>query len=83
MTDEIKKRISDNKLVRWFLRILAGIILVNFTAHILHYTWKEGDIPMGINRWALIIGCLTIWAAFEAFQEFLKRKAGQNNFNGR
>ena len=76
MTDQIKKAINDNKVVRWFLRGLAGLVLVNFTAHILFHTWKEGDIPMGVNRWTLTIGCLAIWAAWEAVQQFLTRKLG-------
>ncbi|NJB36397.1 hypothetical protein [Croceivirga sp. JEA036] len=77
MTDKINtaiQPIKENQFVRRFLRTLTGLILVNFTAYILYHTWFTVDIPMGANKWLLVIGCISCWAAWEAALKWLKRK---------
>ena len=75
--DKAKELIAEDKFVRRFLRILTGIILINYTAYIVFHLWtNKGVVPMNTTGWSILIGCLSIWAAWEGAQQFLNRKLG-------
>lgn len=75
-TEKAKEFISENKAVRWFLRGLSGVILMNFTAYIVYHLWANQEIPMTSAMWWILLGCLALWAAWEGAQKYLNRKLG-------
>lgn len=66
----------ENKIVKWFIRVLTGIILGAYTLTIVQkVVIKNESIDLNGDDWMLIVGCLTIWLAFESAVSWLKRKA--------
>lgn len=65
----------ENKIVKWFIRVLTGIILGAYTLTIVQKV-VIADEPLAFSGqdYGIIIGCLTIWLAFESAVAWLKRK---------
>ena len=66
----------ENKIVKWFIRILTGVILGAYTLTIVQKVVIKSE-PLNFNGddWMIIVGCLVIWLAFESAVAWLKKKA--------
>ena len=73
--ENLKQTLFEDKIVRWFLRSLSGLILIFYTIWILHSKWSTGDANMNKQDWKIVIGCIVIWAAWEAIRPFIIKKA--------
>jgi len=66
----------ENKIVKWFIRLLTGIILGAYTLTIVQtVVINKESINLNGDDWILIVGCMTIWLAFESAVAWIKRKA--------
>ena len=65
----------ENKIVKWFIRTLTGIILGAYTLTIIQskIILRE-DINLNGDDWTIIGGCLVVWLAFESAVAWLKKK---------
>lgn len=74
-----KKYIIENKVTKWFVRGLTGIVLAAYTLDIVqHIVIDNNPISYNGTDWLLIAGSLTVWVAFESAVAWLKKKTGVN-----
>lgn len=76
MSNDVVANALDNKITKWFVRGLTGIILGSYTFFIVQtkIILRE-DLNFHGDDWWVIGGSLAIWIAFEAVRAYLKRKA--------
>jgi len=73
--EELKETLQENKIVRWFLRSLTGLLLIFYTGYIVYSKITTGTPNMNSQDWMIVIGGIVIWAAWEAIRPFLMKKA--------
>lgn len=69
----------ENKIVKWFVRTLTGIILGAYTLTIVQkIVIKDEEIQFDGDDWTIMIACLIVWLAFESGVAWLKRRASKD-----
>ena len=71
---EDKNSPLDGIVVKLFIRGLTGIILAFYVFYAIVHKWKDGIVNIDADDWALIGGSMSVWLAFEAVREYLKKK---------
>lgn len=74
--DEIKEKIGEDKLVRWFLRSLTGLLLIFYTGYMVYSKTTTGSLNMNNQDWTVIVSSIAIWATWEAVRKYLNNKLG-------
>ena len=70
----------ENKIVKWFIRGLTGIILGAYTLTIVQQVViAKESVDLNGDDYTIIGACLVIWLAFESAVEWLKRRAAKDN----
>jgi succinate dehydrogenase hydrophobic anchor subunit len=72
---DLKETLAENKLVRWFLRSLTGLLLIFYTGYIMYSKVTTGTPNMNAQDWSIVLGGIVVWAAWEAIRPFLLKKA--------
>ncbi|CAG2532917.1 hypothetical protein MAR621_03111 [Maribacter dokdonensis] len=72
--EELKQKLIDDKLVRWFLRSLTGLLLVFYTGYMIYMKATTHTIPLATNDWLIIVGSTSMWAAWEGVRMWLVNK---------
>ena len=72
--NEIKEKIGEDKLIRWFLRTLTGLLLIFYTGYMVHSKLTTGSLNMNGQDWTVIVSSIAIWAVWEAVRKYLNNK---------
>lgn len=72
--ENIKETLFEDKIVRWFLRSLTGVLLVFYTYYIIHSKLTIGKPNLTAQDVTIIVSGIAIWATWEAVRVYLNKK---------
>lgn len=68
---------ADNKIAKWFVRVICGVILLAYMTHIIQVKVIERhELNLNADDWGILGVSMGIWIAYESVVAFLKKKAG-------
>jgi len=72
--EEFKDTRLERKFSKWFLRALAGVLLVYFTYDFIKVNEQTGDITIGAAKASLLIFCVAVYLAIEVVSYYITKK---------